>query len=48
MEYMNVDILQQVQISQKFITLMRDKIQLLEPQKDEEDMYKYKVGLGCP
>ena len=48
MEYMYVDILQQVQISQKFITLMRDRIQLLEPQKDKEDIYKYKVGLGCP
>ena len=42
MECMYDDILQQVQISLKFITLMRDIIQLLEPQEDEEDMTNIK------
>ena len=37
MEFMYGDSKQQVQISHKFITLMRERIQLFEPQEDEED-----------
>ena len=38
--FMYGDVKKQVQIVQKFITLMRERVQLLEPQEDEEDTQK--------
>ena len=32
----------QVQLAQKFITLMQERVQLLEPQEDEEDTQNIK------
>ena len=42
MEFMYGDIMQQVQISQKFFSLMRDRTKLLEPPEEEEDIQNIK------
>ena len=40
MPFMYGDIKQQVRLSQKFITLMRERSHILEPQEDEEEVEK--------
>ena len=40
MTFMYGEIKQQMQLSQKFITLMRERSQILEPQENDEEMEK--------